>query len=444
MVLSWDSTEFRKQASQIENSKDKPTKEQFAALREYVDMPSEAKDALREISIKQQKSIVAVIFDANDPSLTASLSESQHTQCLEWLSVILSARDRDEIANVLCRSNPDYVTSAVRAAIATYEPFIRTIHESMDLREHITAVETFMADLIETSKPKKVKNGWKFKASKTKAEDTRPPSVEDYVTLIRRNKQMIFNYLHQFAKNCTELREQFRGWAHLGIKEFGQRRESAHSNEPSQAGALKDKLQHMYSQLPSNSQRDILVKIDAHATYLSKLHDLSELRMQRVMDQLAKQDAASENTSTSKSGSNSNKSNANPSPRSSTGVPNMSGPGVYLMRWDALLDGAMISPATPQGPVRTGRDVKGRKAWGKTISDSVKGGWDAGAIAREEESVVPDGPNVDIVLEMLGDPFRDLVNEKIGDIVPAVSEKVNYMMRGEQLVEGVQGMVLAG
>lgn len=444
MVLSWDSTEFRKQASQIENSKDKPSKEHFAALREYVDMPSEAKDALREISMTQQKSIVAVIFDANDSNLTASLSDSQHTQCLDWLSAILSARDRDEITNVLCRSNPDYVTSAVRAAVATYEPFIRTIHESMDLREHITAIETFMADFIETSKPKKVKNGWKFKASKTKAQEMRPPSVEDYVALIRRNKQMIFNYLHQFAKNCTDLREQFRGWAHFGIDEFRQRRESTQSNEQSQADALRNKLQHMYSELPSDSQPDILVKLDAHAAYLSKLDELSELRMQRVLGQLAKQGAESENTPCFKSGSSSTKSSANPSPRSSTGGPNMSGPGVYLMRWDALLDEATITPATPQGPVRTGRDVKGRKAWGKMISDSVKGGWDAGAIAREEESVVPDAPNVDIVMEMMGDSFRDLVNEKIGNIGPAVSEKVSYMMRGEQLATGVQGMVLAG
>lgn len=443
MVLSWDATEFRKQASQIETSKDKPTKEQFAALREYVGMPTEAKDALREISMKQEKSIVAVIFDANNPNLTASLSESQHTRCLEWLSATLSARDRDQIANVLCRSNPDYVSAAVRAAVTTYEPFIRSIHESMDLREHVTAVEVFMADFIETSKPKKVKSGWKFKATKAKTEETRPPSVEDYVALVGRNKLLVFNYLHQFAKNCTDLREQFRGWAHLGLKEFRQRQESHEPGGQSGAAALRDKLQHMYAQLPDGSQADILAKLDAHAAYLTRLDDLSELRMQRVMDQLARQAGEGDNTA-SKSGNTSAKSSANPSPRSSNGGPNMSGPGVYLMRWDALLDETTVTPATPHGRVRTGKDVKGNKAWGKTVSDSVKGGWDAGAIAREEESVVPDAPNVDIVMEMLGEQFKDLVNEKIGDIVPAVSEKVNYLMRGEDLANGVQGIALAG
>lgn len=444
MVLSWDTTEFRKKASQLQTSKDRPTKEQFVTLREYVDMPSEAKDAIREISMKQDKSIVAAIFDTNNPSLTASLSESQHTQCLEWLSATLSAQDRDKIANVLCRSNPDYVTAALRAAVTTYEPFIRNIHESMDLREHITAMEQFMADFIETSKPKKIKSGWKFKTSKAKTEEMRPPSVEDYVALIRRNKQLVFNYLHQFAKNCTELREQFRGWAHLGIREFRGQHEFNEPNDQDGANALNHKLQHMYSKLSDSSKRDVLARLNAHASYLSKLDELSELRMQRVMDQLAKQDVEGEDAVPSKSGNGSNKSSADPSPRSSTGGPNMSGPGVYLMRWDALLDETLVTPATPNGRVRTGKDVKGRKAWGKTISSTVKGGWDAGAMAKEEDSVVPNAPNVDIVVEMLGDQFKDLVNEKIGDIVPTVSEKVNYLVRGEDLTKGAQGIVLAG
>lgn len=443
MVLSWDTAEFRKQAAQIENAKDGPTKEQLAALREYMDMPAEAKDAFREISTKQEKSIVTVIFEISNPSLTASLSEPQHTQCLEWLSASLSARDREEIANVLCRSNPDYVTAAIRAMVATYEPFIRKIHESVDLREHITAVETFVADFIETSKPKKVqaKSGWKFKTAKTKADDTRPPSVEDYVALIRRHKQMVFNYLHQFAKNCTDLREQFRGWVHLGITEFRQRQESSQPSEQGQAATLSHKLQRMYSQLPGDAQGRILARLNAHAAYLSKLDDLSKTRMQSVMDQLARQDAEGDKTASSKSGNSSTKSSANSSPRISNGGPNMSGPGVYLMRWDALLEQTIVTPATMYGPVRTGKDVKGRKAWGKTISESVKGGWDAGAIAREEANAVPGAPDVDIVMEMLGDQFRDLVNEKIGDIVPAVSDK---LMRGEVLATRMQGMVMAG
>lgn len=436
MVLAWDATEFCKQASQIESAKDKPTKQQLAILREYMDMPFEAKQALRGISMEQKRSIVAVIFDTKSPNLTASLSESQHSQCLGWLSAMLSARDRDEITKVLCKSNPDYLTSTVREAVTTYEPSIRDIHEAMDLREHVTSIETFTADFLETSKPKKTKSGWRLKKNdKNKLEDITPPSVEDYVALINRNIPLVYNYLHQFAKNCVSLREQFRSWANLATKEFRQQHESA---EYGGAGAISDKLQNMYLQLPPGTQRTVLANLDAHASYLSQLDNLSELRMQRVLDQLTNQ------SKSSRSSSNKSSACSSPSPLASSGEPSMSGPGVYLMRWDALLDETIVTPATLQGPLRHGRDIKGQKAWGKTVSDSVKGGWDAGAISKEENRGVPIAPNVDVVLEMLGEQFKDLVNEKIGEIVPSVSEKVGYLMRGEGIPTGVDGAAFSG
>lgn len=396
-------------------------------------MPREAHEAMREISIKEQKSIVAVIFDATDPRLTACLIETQHMQCLEWLSAQLSARDRDEITKVLCKSQPDFLTAAVRGAVATYEPFIRAIHESMDLREHVTAAETFLADFIETSKPKQVKGGWRLKNGKAKAQDTRPPSVEDYVALIRRNKGLLYKYCHQFAKSCVDLREQFRGWAHLAIDEFRQQHGTGGG------GATSGKLQEMYAALPPETRSTVLASLDAHAAYLGKLDTLSNLRMQRVLDQL------DSNEEKSGSGGSSKSSSKSSSPRVSSGGPSMSGPGVYLMRWDALLDETLITPVLPHGPVRRGRDVKGQKAGGKTVAEGVKGGWDAGALAKEEDKVVPEAPDVALVMELLGAQFRLMVNEKIGEVGPSL-EQAGYEMNereGEELVNGVDGIVLA-
>lgn len=96
----------------------------------------------------------------------------------------------------------------------------------------------------------------------------------------------------------------------------------------------------------------------------------------------------------------------------------MSGPGIYLMRWETLLDDTLITPGTPHGPIRKGKDVKGQKSWGKTGSESTKDGWDAGAIAREEERVVPEAPDVTAVMEALGASFRKAVNEAVGDVGP--------------------------
>lgn len=420
LVLSWDASDFRKQAEKVESSKDKPSKEQIAALREHISSPREAQEEARRTSLAEKKSIVAVILDSADPKLTASMSEAQHTQCLEWFSAQLSVRDRDEISNVFCKSTPDFLTGVMRDAVSAYEPFIRSLHGSLDLRPHVTSLETFLNDFIETSKPKLVKNrnGGKWKnlgpgSGKNTPVQTRPPSVEDYVALLRRNRHLLYKYLHQFAENCTDVREKFRDWANGTIRRFrdASEAEAADKTGPGSgaAGAMSDSLQAIFGQLPPETQKSVLASLDSHATYLSKASSISTQRMQRILDALNEE----ENKTADKEGSS--KRNT---PRGSSEGDDMSGPGVYLMRWESSLDGTLITPATAQGPVRTGRDVKGEKVSGKTGADGVKGGWDAGAIARQEDSAVPQAPDVSVVMEALGESFREVVREAVGQVGP--------------------------
>lgn len=399
---------------------------------------------MREISITESKSIVAVIFDATDPQLTTSLSASQHTQCLEWLSAQLSARDRDEITKVFCKSQPDRLTAAVKSAVGTYEPLIRALHEGVDLRAHVTSIETFIGDFIETSKPKKVKGGPKMKKiGKNKAEETRPPSIEEYVALLRRSKGLLFEYCHQFAENCTGLREMFQKWSDVVLQEFKQPREDADG-----AGAMSGELQGLYGRLPADKQKEVLSSLDAHASYLAQLDALSQQRMQRVLDQLESEASEDDKPSkSSKSSSSSSSSSPRASPAPSSSGPSMSGPGVYLMRWESLLDETLVTPATAAGPVRHGRDVKGQKAQGKTVSEGVKGGWDSGAIAEQEGRAVPAAPDVGRVMALLGEGFRGLLNAKIGKVGPEESEKVDLLVNsqeGEELRSAMDDVTLAG
>lgn len=423
LVLSWDASDFRKQAEKVESSKDKPSKEQLAALREHIALPRETQEEVRRTSLAEQKSIVAVILDSNDPKLTASMSEAQHMQCLEWYSAQLSVRDRDELSNVFCKSTPDYLTGVMRDAVSAYEPFIRSLHGSLDLRPHITSVETFLNDFIETSKPKQVKtsNGGRWKnlapgSGKNTPLQTRPPSVEDYVALLRRNRHLLYKYLHQVAENCTDLREKFRQWANGTIHRFRDANEatpedSTNSTGPGSgaAGAMSNSLQDIFGQLPPDSQKSVLASLDSHAAYLSKASSISTQRMQRILDAL--------NDGTNKNGEKDDASKRN-TPRGSADGDDMSGPGVYLMRWESSLDNTLITPGTAQGPVRTGRDVKGEKVSGKTGADGVKDGWDAGALARQEDSSVPQAPDVSVVMEVLGESFREVVREAVGEVGP--------------------------
>ncbi|ROV99725.1 hypothetical protein VSDG_03055 [Cytospora chrysosperma] len=417
LVLSWDATDFRKQAEKVESSKDRPSKEHIAALREHIAGPREVHELLRSVSMAEQKSIIVVILEFKNPHLMASLSESQHAQCLEWYSAQLSVRDREELIKTFCKAQPDYLTEVMRDAVATYEPYIRGIHSSMDLRPHVTALETFLNDLLETSKPKQVKNDsggmWKkFGGVTSKAGnnsnsvETRPPSVEEFVAFLNRNRGFLYRYLHEFAKSCAGIREKFRYWAKESVKNFRNESDTAFDAtkpRPGAAGAMSATLQEMFARLTPETQQSVLASVNSHATYLSNLESLSSQRMQRVLD--AMKNSEKDDSQKTK-------------PQTGSDDVAMSGPGIYLMRWETLLDDALITPGTPHGPIRKGKDVKGQKSWGKTGSESTKDGWDAGAISREEERVVPEAPDVTAVMDALGASFRKAVNRAVGDVGP--------------------------
>jgi hypothetical protein len=426
--------------------------------------------------------MVAVILERSSPGLSASVSEAQLVECSQYLSALLSARDRDEISNTLCRQNPDLFTQAIKDAVAAFEPMVRAIHQRVDLREQISAAEGFVNDFLSIHKPKKSTSGLQGFSLNGDLQDQQAPSVEDYVLLLRNNRQLLYNWLHQLASQCPELRDDFCAWAKKTIKEFRQAQypppkpaDAITPNNqkpelppdtkqrPGAAGALSADLQDLFASLAPETRAGILPAIDAHAAYLSALEDLSLARMQRILDNLATSTttngattpspttttAATPSAAAAPAQASQTAQTAPPSffspaywsgrstPRSPTPNPDavpparihnkaggrsVSGPGMYLSRWQHLLDSTAITPAYPGGAVRRGRDVKGQVARGKVAAAAGvagagtaagQGGWDAALLARmgqqEEEEAGAAPPDVGCVVEALGERFRGLV-----------------------------------
>ena len=132
-------------------------------------------------------------------------------------------------------------------------------------------------------------------------------------------------------------------------------------------------LTELFSAIPANQQPAVLEALDTHSDYLTALNISSLERTQSILD----------NTSAT-----------------------MYGTGMYLARWHALLDETLITPATAQGPIRRGRDVKYKEGKGKG-----KVMWDSEAIAREVTREVPEPPDISIVVKTLGEPFQDVLRE---------------------------------
>lgn len=357
LVLSWDASEFKKSAERVEKAKDRPTDEMLRTIREYIEDTRSEHSTVREASDLNSQSIITAIFNAKSPELNGQLSEKQHEQCLEYYSALLSVRDRDCITAAICRTPPDMFTQGVKDVVAAYEPIIRAVHSNVDLREHFDALQGFVEEFIRASKPKKVPG----------EDDEKMASVEDYVDLLTNHRHLLYKWIHAVASQCPDIWESLRTWANATIIKFRKPSTSSELNIPS----ILDKL---YTSLEPDTRSKVHEAINSHASYLDTLNTISHARMQYLI------------TAADSSGG-------------TTG-----GPGVYLDRWQALLDETPITPSLQKSAVRHGKDVKHITTMGKT-------GVGGKRLERDGASAGVEAPDVRIVVEVLGEEFKKEVRE---------------------------------
>lgn len=353
VILGWDSADFRKTTDRIEKDEVGPSKEALAALREHTRKPAEDRARAREESKTGSRSIVAVILDAADPELAKALSDEQHAQCQAYLAALLSIRDRDEIVNVVCKSSPDLFTQSLRDLVAGFDPYIRAVHDKVDLREHITDFQTFLDQFIAVSKGKEAEG------------KTTPPSVEDYANLLRQNKQKLYKWLHYGAKSAPEVTATFKAWADEAVVHFRKPEVPVKGSSSHVEGRMVAQLVDLFAQLPDEKKTELLPAIDAHAAYLDAVGQISRSRIQDIVDGDSQ---------------------------------TMAGPGIFLMMWQALLDKTVITPGTVDGPVRRGKDV--RAAEGKP---GAADGWVL------PQDALPEAPDSSLVISTLAEAFRKTI-----------------------------------
>ncbi|CAO2648313.1 Nn.00g075800.m01.CDS01 [Neocucurbitaria sp. VM-36] len=348
-VLAWDTSEFQKRASKLESSRDAPDKKIFKTIKSFVYASRDKHEAARSQSISESKSIVAVILENADPPIdTDTLTEHQHNMAMEYYSTYLSIRDREELTKVFCKLQPDMLTSAVREAVSTMDPIIRAIHNAVDLSGTVTDAEAFLTDLIKVSKPKKKTGNKSRETSQSRPSTPTPasiedqeasdvPTVEDFVQLLRRHAPSLHKFLHQVTKNAPDLANDYLAYAKRIFSEFKVDDAAKAAEEKGEGGAgnMTAPLHSLFESLGKEKQDELKKFLNAHEKHLRTLKDTSQSRLKSIM--------SSSTTSMTK---HSNKGTTH-------------GPGMYLSRWNSLLDSTLITPATIHGPVRRGWEVKG-------------------------------------------------------------------------------------
>lgn len=368
MVLSYDASNFKKAADKIEKEKT-VSKAQLAAIREHMARPRAYHEAVRRESATTEEkggdhmSMVIAILDSVDPSLTTSLTEAQHAQLAQYYAALLSVHDRREITNVFCRQSPDLFTQALRDGVAAFDPIIRGIHDKIDLKEHVSDIEGFINEFIEISKGTKP----------SKNEERVLPTVKDYVELLRRNRHLLYKWLHRVAHDTPDIRDTFRVWAVDTIKLFrgpdptskGEVKATSSTSKnidlsdsrlEGGAGAMDPDLRALFTALPANVQSNVTSLLDQHVVYLAALDEAAAQQRQALLDKInAPTPAATADDET-------------PSSKQAPGS------GRFIARWQELLDDTVIGPSAAHGPLRHGKDVAHVTAPGKTGASASNGG----------------------------------------------------------------------
>jgi hypothetical protein len=369
MVLSWDASEFTKCIKAIEKDKGGPRKEHLDAIKAHIQSSRVQFGAVRESSIKNSTSIITAIMESqqNDgEDLAGSLTEEQHQQCLEYYSALLAIRDRVRLTDSICRSVPDHFTQAIKDYIAAFEPLIRDIHNHVDLSEHVDAQQAFIDDMIKTGRLKKTSSPTGKKSV------YRLPSVEDFVSLLHRNSGMLYKLYHHLVSKCPDITEEFRQWAKSALKDYQR-------DQGTGPQSMQEKLNEIFHKLPRNQKQPVLDALSEHSAYLASLKSMSAIRMQQVLDK--------------------------------TGEDRLCGPGIYLARWQSLLDETLITQKDKRGGVRYGRDVKHIRAQGKIgISDRKVCDEDENA-RKQAIDDMPVAPDTRIVVELMGESFKIAIQQ---------------------------------
>jgi len=375
-ILAWDTSEFQKRASKLESSYDAPDSTVFRAIKAFVYASRDRHEAVRSQSIAEAKSIVAIILETSDPPHDVNpecLSEQQHQVAMEYFSTCLSIRDREELSKVLCKSSPDMLTSAIREAVSAMDPVIRAIHNAVDLSGTVTDAEAFMSDLIKTSKPQKTTGRKSRETSRSRPSSPGPasiteqgasqvPTVQDYVQLLRKHVPSLHKFLHQVLKNAPGLANDYLGYAQRIFSEYrvDPAVKAAEGRGEGGAGNMTAPLHALFSSLPQDQQDELKWLLDKHERHLRLLQGTSQSRLESIMTPTTAHDASTH------------------------------GPGMYLSRWNSLLDSTLLTPGTVRGPVRKGWEVKGDQVSGM-MADGTGESLDQSERKREgeeEESMV--------------------------------------------------------
>ncbi|KAJ5034975.1 uncharacterized protein L3040_008242 [Drepanopeziza brunnea f. sp. 'multigermtubi'] len=384
-VVNWDTNTLKSRATEIEKSADGPSKAQCDLLKSYVEKDRLEHEKCRTMSEAKAEPIVVTILEEYCGN---ALSEKQIPLALDYLSVLVSLRDRRQVTAIICQRQPDLLTQAVRECVAAYDPVIRALHKAVDLSGTISDFQSFLDDLLALAPSNK---------------NSAAASVGDFVRLLRKHQNSCHKFMHQVCRNGPELSTWYKEYARSSAAQFrvdDQKGEA--TSEMGGAGKLTAQLENAISQLPEKERAQVLEECDAYASYHA---DISSVSLSDMIFEVEHKPAPKKLTKASLTSLHSKSETREPfTPRPSPG------PGIFLRRWQAYVNATPITAAKLGGPVRFGGDVDVVTA-GRVprMGAAIKDAHLVQAAQPGDRGVAADAPKCATTVELLAGKFREIL-----------------------------------
>lgn len=310
-VLGKDKSNLQKQWAEVEKkeAENGATTAQKEAIKKYVeDATREERVDIRNQSIEHNHSIIITILSRENVDLPSS--EEAHSTLLTQLTLQLAIRDRYRLIDALVNTKPDLVSLCVTEAMNAFEPLIRKLHKSVNLKEALDDLQIFIDDLVIIAK-----------------EQVGPRA---YIDLFNKHQRNLHKFLHNLVKNAPEMKDMYLEWYLHSLNQYRTGNEELAEQECTGAGDFSDVLQNLFNELDPHTQETVMKELDAHAAYQSNVLNSSKQKMNDLIDRTKPEPAI--------------------------------GPGVFIAVWQDMIDKNPITPVTMYGEVRHGADKAVQKA----------------------------------------------------------------------------------
>lgn len=239
-ILGQDQTRCEKSIAKMEKEgmSTKHTKE----IKKYVyDTSRVDQTALRNKCQQEGISIVAAI------SGTTDFGQQEHTDCLKYLELTLSRRDRMELIRIL--TGDEVLTNTIRAGFDVFFPIIAELHKAISLPDGLADAQAFLTDLIELA-------------------DARG-TIDGFVTLVNKHEPSFTKFSSQCLKNSPMMKDGYVKWYHHCLEAY--------------TGTPAMNLTNCTSEMQEAQRAKILAELKTYSNYLDEKRRTSHSKLEKIL-----------------------------------------------------------------------------------------------------------------------------------------------------------------